>query len=60
MNEAQRKVRVRAAFTVSTLCLLLAGWAIASSAEGVFLRWLSVGAAALAVGIYFLGGTREE
>ncbi len=60
MNEAQRKAFVRVSFTVSTLCLLLAGLAIASSAVDVFLRWLSVGAAALAVGIYFLGGTREE
>ncbi len=34
MNEAQRKVLVRVSFTVSTLCLLLAGLAIACSAVG--------------------------
>ena len=31
MNEAQWKVLVRVSFTVSTLCLLLAGLAIACS-----------------------------
>ncbi len=60
MNEAQRKVFVRVSFTVSTLCLLLAGLAIASSAVDVFLRFLLVGAAAFAMGIYFLGGKRED
>ena len=55
MNEAQRKVLVRVSFTLSTLCLLLAGWAIAYSAEGVFLRSLLVGGATLALGFYLLG-----
>ncbi len=55
MNEAQRKVLVHVSFTVSTLCLLLAGWAIAYSAEGVFLRSLLVGGATLVLGFYLLG-----
>ncbi len=60
MNEAQRKMRAGVAFTVAVLCLLLAAWAIASSTVDVFLRFLLVGGATLVLGLYLLGGKREE
>ncbi len=60
MNEAQRKVLVRVSFTLSTLCLLLAGWAIAYSAVDVFLRFLLVGGATLALGFYLRAGRKKK